>query len=156
MSNSFASVTQGIGQIIAQEEPFLKGLDFQTLNHKRNVQNRTIMEILGHLVDSASNNHQRIIRLQYHNHLDFPDYRQDNDLWISLQHYQQYDWDQLIQLWKCCNLHIIHIISVVDTKALEHDWHDFEGTKVSLKEMIEGYLDHLQLHIDQIHELAAQ
>lgn len=72
-----------------------------TITLKRNKQNRTIKQILGHLIDSASNNHQRMVRLQYSKDLlFFPDYRQDNDLWIALQDYQNEDWNNLIQLWK--------------------------------------------------------
>ena len=106
------------------------------------------------MIDSASNNHQRIVRLQYSKDLlFFPDYRQDNDLWIALQDYQNADWANLIQLWKFYNLHIIHVIHSVDVTKLDNYWCDFEGTKVTLKEMIEGYLDHLHLHMKEIHEL---
>lgn len=150
----FSFVTKGIEEVIIREEPFLTALDSATISTKLNIQNRSIKQILGHLVDSASNNHQRMIRLQYNEHLIFPDYRQDNDLWIALQDYQHYDWKNLIQLWKLYNLHIIHIIDVVKTSTLFHDWHDFEGNTVTLGDMIAGYLEHLHLHIDQIHELA--
>ena len=45
-------------------------------------------------------NHKRMIRLQYHNQLDFPDYQQNNDLWFALLEYQNADWITIIQLWK--------------------------------------------------------
>ena len=95
-----------------------------------------------------------MVRLQYSKDLlFFPDYRQDNDLWIALQDYQNADWVNLIQLWKFYNLHIVQVIKSVDITKLDSYWCDFEGTKVTLKEMIEGYLDHLHLHIQEIHEL---
>ena len=59
----------------------------------------------------------------------------------------------LIQLWKCYNLHIIQIINSVDKNRLDSYWCDFTGVKVTLQEMIEGYLGHLHLHIKEIHEL---
>ena len=40
----------------------------------------------------------------------------------------------------------------MDTK-LDSYWCDFEGTRVTLQDMIEGYLSHLHLHIHEIHEL---
>ena len=83
----------------------------------------------------------------------FPITVQDNDLWIALQDYQHTDWNNLIQLWKFFNLHIIQVIKSVDQTKLDSYWCDFEGTKITLKEMIEGYLDHLNLHIQEIHEL---
>ena len=95
-----------------------------------------------------------MVRLQYSkDQLFFPDYTQDNDLWIALQDYQNADWANLIQLWRCYNLHIIQVINSVDKNRLDSYWCDFTGEKVMLREMIEGYLGHLHLHIKEIHEL---
>lgn len=152
---NFSYITNGIAKVIETEERLLNDLPVEVITQRRNRQNRTIKQILGHLIDSASNNHQRMVRLQYSKDLlFFPDYRQDNDLWIALQNYQNADWANLIQLWKFYNLHIIHVIHSVDVKKLDNYWCDFEGIKVTLKEMIEGYLDHLYLHMKEIHELA--
>lgn len=152
---NFSYITDGIAKVIETEERLLNDLPVEVITQRINRQNRTIKQILGHLIDSASNNHQRMVRLQYSKDLlFFPDYRQDNDLWIALQDYQNADWANLIQLWKFYNLHIIHVIHSVDVKKLDNHWCDFEGIKVTLKEMIEGYLDHLHLHMKEIHELA--
>ena len=152
---NFNYITDGIAKVIETEERLLNDLSVEVITQRTNRQNRTIKQILGHLIDSASNNHQRMVRLQYSKDLlFFPDYRQDNDLWIALQDYQNADWANLIQLWKFYNLHIIHVIHSVDAKKLDNYWCDFEGIKVELKEMIEGYLDHLHLHMKEIHELA--
>ena len=151
---NFSYITDGIAKVIETEERLLNDLSVEVVTQRINKQNRTIKQILGHLIDSASNNHQRMVRLQYSKDLlFFPDYRQDNDLWIALQDYQNADWANLIQLWKVYNLHIIHVIHSVDVTKLDNYWCDFEGTKVTLKEMIEGYLDHLHLHMKEIHEL---
>jgi len=150
----FIPITDGIQKVIEVEESFLRDLPVEVITLRRNKQNRTVKQILGHLIDSASNNHQRMVRLQYSKDLlFFPDYRQDNDLWIALQDYQNADWENLIQLWKFYNLHIIQVIKSVDLTKLDSYWCDFEGTKVTLKEMIEGYLDHLYLHINEIKDL---
>lgn len=152
---NFSYITDGIAKVIETEERLLNDLSEEVITQRINRQNRTIKQILGHLIDSASNNHQRMVRLQYSKDLlFFPDYRQDNDLWIALQDYQNADWANLIQLWKFYNLHIIHVITSVDVTKLDNYWCDFEGTKVTLKKMIEGYLDHLHLHMKEIHELA--
>lgn len=153
----FTAITTGIARVIETEEGLLNSLSIEAITLRRNSQNRTIKQILGHLIDSASNNHQRMVRLQYSKDLlFFPDYRQDNDLWIALQDYQHTDWYNLIQLWKFYNLHIIQVIQSVDKSKLDSYWCDFEGTKVTLKDMIEGYLDHLLLHIGEIHELMVE
>ena len=142
MSNvDFSKITEGIYHVIETEEKILTGLQNDTITLKRNKQNRTIKQILGHLIDSASNNHQRMVRLQYSKDLlFFPDYQNE-------------DWNNLIQLWKFFNLHIIQVIKSVDQTKLDSYWCDFEGTKVTLQDMIEGYLSHLHLHIHEIHEL---
>ena len=153
----FTAITTGIARVIETEEGVLNSLSVEAITLRRNSQNRTIKQILGHLIDSASNNHQRMVRLQYSKDLlFFPDYRQDNDLWIALQDYQHTDWSNLIQLWKFYNLHIIQVIQSVDRSKLDSYWCDFEGTKVTLKDMIEGYLDHLLLHVGEIHELMVE
>ena len=150
----FSTITEGIQSVIEREEDLLRNLPVEVITQRRNRQNRTIKQILGHLIDSASNNQQRMVRLQYSKYLlVFPDYRQDNDLWIALQDYQNEDWQELIGLWKYYNLHMIHLIKAVDSSKLQSYWCDFEGTKVTLEEMIDGYLDHLNLHINEIHEL---
>jgi len=153
MENGFQHITDSISKTIETEETLYLSLPEDLITSKYNTQNRTVKQILGHLIDSATNNHQRMVRLQYNKQLTFPDYRQDNDLWINIQDYNNADWKNLVQLWKFYNLHIIQIIKSVDQTQLSNFWIDFEGTKVTLKDMIEGYLDHLYLHVSEIHEL---
>lgn len=149
----FSNVTNGILRYIDKWEQKLVELPVNTITTKRNKQNRTIKQILGHLIDSAANNHQRMIRLQYNEKLDFPDYQQDNDLWIALQDCQNADWLTIIQLWKYYNLHMMQIIKSVDRKKLDNSWQSFEDTSVTLRQMIEGYLGHIELHLNEIQEL---
>jgi hypothetical protein len=94
-----------------------------------------------------------MIRMQYNTNLTFPDYRQDNDLWIAIQDFQNENWSDLVQLWKYFNLHMVQVIKSVDPSKLDHCWHDFEGTKVTLQQMIDGYLWHIDLHLAEIQEL---
>lgn len=143
----------GFYSILILGEQKLIDLPFDTITKRRNKQNRTIKQIMGHLIDSAANNHQRMIRLQYNDKLDFPDYQQDNDLWIALQDYQNADWNITIQLWKYYNLHMIQVIKSVDHTKLENSWRNFEGITVTLRQMIDGYLGHIELHLGEIQEL---
>jgi len=43
-------------------------------------------EIIGHLIDSASNNHQRFVRAQFTDELIFAGYEQEG--WVRVQDYQ--------------------------------------------------------------------
>lgn len=171
---TYNNIIKEIQNIILREEPILSSLANDVITSRFNQQNRSIKMLIGHLIDSASNNHQRMVRLQYapvtyqtsyltsasiaatqHNEgeLVFPDYTQHNDLWLYLQDYQHEDWNVLIQLFKYTNLHICHIIRSVNQTKINNYWIDYEGNKVSLDAMIHGYLSHLNLHIAQIHEL---
>jgi hypothetical protein len=79
-------VSEKIQRLIKEWELILAGLPEEILTNNKNSQNRTIKQIVGHMIDSASNNHQRMVRLHYNpESLDFPDYRQDNDRWIAIQ-----------------------------------------------------------------------
>lgn len=153
MKSNISQITKDILLLTTEWEGILNGLTEEIVSNKRNKQNRTIKQLLGHLIDSASNNHQRIVRLQYNENLVFPDYTQDNDLWISIQSYETEDWKALIQLWKYFNLHLVHIIQEIDLTKLNNSWNDFEGRKVTLLDMIEGYPSHLHLHLSEIKEL---
>ena len=153
---AFSEITREILQETEGWEPELSNLTPEAISLKRNHQNRSIRQILGHLIDSAANNHQRIVRLQYSKVLVFPDYQQDNDLWIALQDYQQADWHNMIQLWKYYNLHLVQVIRSVDPECLGNTWTNFEGKTVTLQQMIEGYTGHLALHLSEIRELIGQ
>lgn len=162
------NVIDEILEIVGREEPVLRSLPGDVIAGRFNGQGRSIKMLLGHLIDSASNNHQRMVRLQYaprcgHSMpgtdmgmLVFPDYTQDNDLWIGLQDYQNEDWDQIVSLWKFFNLHIAQVIRAADETKLDNYWLDYEGNRVTLRAMIEGYTEHVRLHIGQIHELIGE
>jgi hypothetical protein len=152
----FSIIINGISQVIREWEKKLLNLPLEAISERRNAQNRTIKQLIGHLIDSASNNQQRMVRLQYSSNLVFPDYTQDNDLWIAIQNYQKSDWISLVGLWKYYNLHIIQVIKNIDTSKLGNTWTDFEGNIVSLENMVNGYLGHLHLHMGEIEELAGR
>lgn len=149
----FSLVTEEIQEFINTWEPKLSRLRVSTYTDIKNAQNRSIKQIIGHLIDSAANNHQRMVRLQYNDNLTFPDYQQDNDLWISIQDYQNANWDNMLQLWKAYNQHIIQLINNVSQRKLNNRWQNFEGKTVTLGYMIEKYPEHLLLHINEIKEM---
>src|SRR5580765_3379422 len=65
-------------------------------------------EIVGHLIDSASNNHQRFVRAQLQHDLVFPGYAQDG--WVAAQRYQDADWPELVALWSAFNRHMAWVM----------------------------------------------
>jgi hypothetical protein len=153
MNQDFSKITGEIKRLIDNWEQKLKELPVKTITEKRNKQNRSIKQILGHLIDSASNNHHRFVRLQYNSELIFPDYTKDNDTWIAIQNYQNENWENLVELWKYFNLHLIHVMINIDTDKLENIWYDGSIIPVSLNNMITGYIEHFKLHLNEIQEL---
>jgi hypothetical protein len=153
----FSDVTNGISLGLENWESKLSKLADDTIMHKRNNQNRTIKQILGHMVDSVSNNTHRIIHLQYQDSpFRFPNYATNgnNDRWIAIQDYQNENWDNLIQLWKYSHLHLIHVINNVNQEKLDNEWiSGSEDGNVTLKDMINDFLRHFNLHLGEIQEL---
>jgi hypothetical protein len=150
------AITTEILDLIKIWEPKLVSLPAAKLIGPRNNQNRSIKMILGHLIDSASNNIHRIIHLQnLPGPVTFPNYASmgNNDRWIAIQDYQNEDWNNMIQLWKYSNLHLCHIIKNVDDSKLGNNWIAGPGRLISLKEMIVDYLTHFKLHLSEISDL---
>ncbi|MGB4284362.1 MAG: DinB family protein, partial [Bacteroidales bacterium] len=112
--------------------------------------------IVGHMIDSASNNTHRIVHMQYQEcPLRFPNYATNgnNDKWIAIQNYQAEDWKNMINMWKYSNLHIVHVIENVDPSKLDNQWHYSEERLISLKDGIIDYLRHFKLHLSEIDDL---
>jgi hypothetical protein len=152
----FSRLSEEIGTLVKEWEPKLSGLPPETLNQRRNSQNRTIRQITGHLVDSASNNTHRVVHLQYQpSPLVFPNYATlgNNDRWIALQNYQEEDWTNLVQLWKYSMLHFCHVIENIDEGTLEKEWMAGPEKNIMLKKMILDFLPHLKLHLSEIEDL---
>jgi hypothetical protein len=105
-------------------------------------------EILGHLIDSAVNNHQRFVRLQMASLLELPGYEQDR--WVQLGHYQDRPWTDIIDLWLDLNTHLVTVIRHIDPSCLENIWRTPAGKEFELGFIARDYLDHMQHHLDQI------
>jgi hypothetical protein len=116
-------------------------------------------EIVGHLIDSASNNHQRFVRAQLSDDLTFPGYQQEE--WIKVQSYNDEPWTQLVELWRLYNLHLWHVMSAtpleVRTRTREQHnldqiaWETVEPSKsTTLEYFMRDYVGHLQHHLAQI------
>lgn len=105
----------------------------------------SLAEIIGHLIDSASNNHQRFVRLQFDDLLDFPLY--DTEAWINVQNYNNINWDTLVTLWYNYNCLLLHVIENTNNSALGHVW-TMDETAITLEELVNDYYRHLKAHIE--------
>lgn len=159
MISEFEPVAIEILCLLSEWKRKLTGLPLEVISERRNSQDRTIRQILGHMIDSASNNTHRIIHLQYQpSPLHFPDYatRGNNDRWIAIQNYQEEKWPNLINFWRYSNLHLVHVIKNIDPSKLSKQWLDGHDELVSLRDMVKDYLPHFKLHLDEIAELIGE
>lgn len=145
------------------------GNTYEKLNHisddeaglKKNSHSWSRKEIIGHLIDSASNNHKRFVCALLSDTLTFDRYNQDE--WVSKQNYQARKWDELINLFFYFNLQILHFIKEIPEDQLikirmENNLNDIAFRKThskhdaTLQYLIDDYYVHLKHHITQILE----
>jgi DinB family protein len=116
-------------------------------------------EIIGHLIDSASNNHQRFVRALFKDDLIFPGYAQDE--WVSAQRYRDAPWQELLVLWKGFNLHIARVMEAAPAEQrvrprVRHNLDELAWKAVprdqpaTLDYFMADYVAHLQHHLGQI------
>jgi hypothetical protein len=105
-------------------------------------------QVLGHLIDSASNNHQRFVRAALQPSLDFPAYDQNGN--VLLQAPQDADWLLLVSLWSAYNRYLAHIIARLPAAKLETICRIGSGEPVTLAFLAKDYLTHLLHHLEQI------
>jgi hypothetical protein len=104
-------------------------------------------QILGHLIDSAANNHQRFIRMQTSAELHFPGYAQND--WVRLNYYAARPWAELIALWAAYNRHLAAVMEHIAPETLGHIW-DWEEGRYDLEFVATDYVEHLRHHLEQI------
>jgi hypothetical protein len=107
-------------------------------------------EILGHLIDSAANNHQRFVRMQSSAFIQFPTYQQEN--WVAVQQWQSRSWTDIINLWLLYNQHILHIFKHIPAHSVQNRVQLGEGI-YTLAFISDDYVTHLQHHLQQIIDL---
>lgn len=116
-------------------------------------------QIIGHLVDSASNNHQRFVRAASEDDLVLPGYEQER--WVELQDYQRAPWSELVSFWAAFNRHIARVMTSIPEDARtrlrrRHNldqvaWQPVAPTEpATLGYFMNDYVDHLEHHLRQV------
>lgn len=127
-------------------------LDESTTSKKIDNSKWSLKEIISHLIDSASNNHQRIIRLQLKNNLDFPDYKKDE--WLSVSKPEHLSYKTLLNMFYYYNQLLSHLIANISEDSLNNCWNiEWDGSNsITLEDLIKHYLEHLEIHIKHFEE----
>ncbi len=142
------AVSEKIREIVSAARPGLLKISPESVLFKPGPEEWSKQEILGHLVDSALNNHQRFVRGALNMARDFPPYNQNQ--WVAVQGYNEGKWEDLVELWTQVNLHLCRIIERIPEGALENPCNIGKETPLALGFVIEDYLRHLNMHLEQI------
>jgi len=121
-------------------------------------------QIIGHLIDSATNNHARFVLAQIKDDLVFPGY--DQNSWVTIQHYQQAPWPRLVDLWRAYNLHLLHVMAFTPAdqltkRCVQHSLQTIafetvtESEPATLEYLMKDYVVHLKHHLRQIFDNGA-
>ena len=144
---------------LADATPRLLAISEQQSEIPRAADKWSAKQIIGHLIDSASNNHQRFVRAQFSDDLVFDGYQQNE--WVRVEHFQEKPWQDLVQFWQLYNRHILHIMKHAPentrTKLRQrHNLHQLaseqikEDDPVTLEWFMRDYVDHMKKHLSQI------
>jgi len=115
-------------------------------------------EIIGHLLDSASNNHGRFVRAQLQDDLVFTGY--DQDAWVRVQRYQERRWVDLVRAWHAYNHQIVNVMEAAEAETLtrpraRHNLHELAwqplpaSEPATLEYFMRDYVGHLKHHLAQ-------
>lgn len=157
--DNFADFLEGFRQTLDDAGERLLRITEQESAVPRSEDKWSPKQIIGHLIDSASNNHGRFVRAQFTDDLVFAGYEQEG--WVRASDYQGRDWKELVQLWKLYNQHMVHLMSRVSPETRlklrhKHNLHQIasenlrEDEPVTLDWFMRDYVDHLKKHLEQI------
>jgi DinB superfamily len=133
---------------IESELPKLRAIAEDTASEPRAAGKWSPKQVMGHLIDSALNNHQRFVRAQLSSSLSFPGYTQES--WVTAQAYQDRSWADILTLWAEVNRHLAHVIGRISRHALVTPCTIGEGAPVTLRFVLEDYVRHLHHHLAQV------
>jgi len=136
--------------------PWLQTLDDDSTAQRPGAGKWSPREILGHLIDSAANNHQRFVRARWQHDLVFAAYDQDG--WVEAQRYQDAPWQELVTLWASYNRHLARVMAAAPAslRQTSHTNHSFDGVPAgepaTLQHFMNDYVRHLDHHLRQIRD----
>ena len=156
---SYGQFLDDFRNTIVSAKARLKDVPEEQSRHKGSADGWSPIEVMGHLIDSAANNHQRFVHAQFTDDLMFADYEQDQ--WVSTQKYRDESWPDVIDLWSSYNLHLLHVVSVIPEDVLtkmraQHTLDEIafkdvdKNEPATLEFLIRDYVDHLHHHLNQI------
>jgi hypothetical protein len=148
LNKIFNDIATDLGRTVAQAKPLLAKLKNADTSARPSPRKWSKKEILGHLLDSASNNHQRFVRASLQSSLVFPGYEQD--ALVKLQDFREMDWGFLVDFWASYNRYLAHVLTCLPKTAYKVKCEIGDHEPATLGWIAQDYVDHLKHHLNQI------
>ncbi len=145
--NSKTAATERLQYLCTTIPDKLNRITSASFIHKPNPDKWSKIEILGHLIDSAANNHQRFVRLQFEHE---PVIYYEQNEWVKFNYYAQQEPAVLIALWMQYNIFIARLIAKIPEEKMHAVCLLRHGESVQLSFLISDYIRHLEYHLEQI------
>ena len=136
-----------LNEIVNASSEQMKKLSAQDWEFRKAPGKWSRKEILGHLIDSAANNHQRFVRAQYG---DKAPISYDGNEWVNVEKHHDIPANNLIGLWAFYNLHLAHIISNIPKEKYNALFNADASEPKTLEWLVQDYMHHLIHHLKQI------
>jgi hypothetical protein len=163
-SSSPNTLSQQLLEAVNQAVPALRSLDEARSALRSRADRWAAREELGHLIDSALNNHRRVVVGRASGTLNFDGY--DQDAWVDAHGYAEMPWLEIVELWTRLNHHLARVVSRVPADVLDRQHADHcmdrigfrtyqPGASASLADLVEDYIEHLEHHLHSIETTVA-
>lgn len=113
----------------------------------------TLKDMVGHLIDSASNNHQRFVRLQIDRKISIPGY--DAEEWVGVSNMQNLNYDFVVGFWRMYNDYLLNLIKGIKPESMKNVWVPADE-EMSLEFLIDDYYAHMEMHLQMFKERAQE
>lgn len=105
-------------------------------------------QILGHLIDSASNNHQRFVRAMLSDELRWPSYDQSGC--VRVERFEDARWSDLLSFWTGYNRFLAHVLAGVPEDKRNTLCFIGNNPQMTLEQLAVDYIKHMEHHLEQL------
>jgi hypothetical protein len=141
-------LARSLEDAVAAAAPQLRSLSDAVTAEKPSPNKWSRKEELGHLIDSATNNHVRFVRGSLETEYRGPSY--DGDGWVSLHAYRDTQWTDLIEFWERYNLFLVQLVRRIPESALGTTCVVGDYPPMTLGALIKDYVRHMNHHLEHI------
>ena len=142
-------LSNALAEMVEREAAALRSFsEKQTFARPSGPSSWSSKEELGHLIDSAANNHVRFVRAAIEPEFRGPKYAQEE--WVSMHAYQDMPWSSIVAFWIQYNIFIAGVIARIPDDKLTTQCFIGDAEPVTLRFLIEDYMLHAQHHLDHL------